>query len=47
MENQFGSQGAASPVRRIDPRTGEVIREINGPSADDIRRTLGALATRL
>ena len=24
-ENVFGSQGAASPVRKIDPVTGEVI----------------------
>jgi hypothetical protein len=24
-EQLFGSQGGASPVRRIDPRTGEVI----------------------
>jgi hypothetical protein len=26
-EQVFGSQGAASPVRKIDPKTGEVIRD--------------------
>jgi hypothetical protein len=28
-EQYFGSQGAASPVRKIDPATGEVIEVIN------------------
>lgn len=28
-ERYFGSQGAASPVRKIDPATGEVIEVIN------------------
>jgi hypothetical protein len=27
-EQFFGSQGAASPVRKIDPKTGEVIATI-------------------
>ena len=46
LENKFGSHGAASAVRRIDPKTGKVIEEIR--SADDIRRSLGPeLAARL
>ena len=28
MKHSYGSQGAASPVRRIDPVTGEVIETI-------------------
>ena len=28
LENKFGSHGAASAVRRIDPKTGKVIEEI-------------------
>jgi len=46
LENKFGSHGAASAVRRIDPKTGKVLEEIR--SADDIRRSLGPeLAARL
>jgi hypothetical protein len=46
LNNRFGSLGAASAVRRIDPKTGEVIEVVR--SADDIRRYLGpALAARL
>ena len=46
LENKFGSHGAASAVRRIDPKTGKVIEEVR--SADDIRRSLGPeLAARL
>ena len=28
LEQLYGSQGAASPVRKIDPKTGEVIATI-------------------
>ena len=45
-EAQYGSQGAASPVRRIDPKTGLVVPE--APSAETIRQSLGPkLAARL
>ena len=39
LENKFGSHGAASAVRRIDPKTGKIIEEVR--SADDVRRSLG------
>ena len=46
LEDMFGSRGAASPVRRIDPKTGEIVGVVR--SADDIRRSMGpALAARL
>jgi hypothetical protein len=46
LEAQYGSQGAASPVRRIDPNTGLVITELS--SAETIRQSLGPkLAARL
>jgi hypothetical protein len=46
LEAQYGSQGAASPVRRIDPKTGLVIPEVS--SAETIRQSLGPkLAARL
>jgi hypothetical protein len=46
IEHQFGSHGAASLVRRINPKTGEVVAEHR--SADDIRKSLGsALAAKL
>ena len=45
-EAQYGSQGAASPVRRIDPETGLVVPEAS--SAETIRQSLGPkLAARL
>jgi hypothetical protein len=31
---QFGSLGAASPVRRIDPKTGEVIEILESPQVN-------------
>jgi hypothetical protein len=46
LEQGFGSRGAASAVRRIDPKTGEVVA--GGRSADEIRRSLGSeLAAKL
>jgi hypothetical protein len=46
LEAQYGSQGAASSVRRIDPNTGLVITEPS--SAETIRLSLGPkLAARL
>ena len=46
IEAQYGSQGAASSVRRIDPKTGLVITELS--SAETIRHSLGPkLAARL
>jgi hypothetical protein len=46
LDGMFGSHGAASPVRRIDPKTGELIEADR--SADDIRRSMGLdLAARL
>jgi hypothetical protein len=43
VEVQYGTQGAASGVRRIDPLTGQLV----GP-ADVIRQSIGAeWATRL
>src|SRR6476469_4033400 len=45
-EAQYGSQGAASPVRRIDPKTRLVVPEAS--SAETIRQSLGPkLAARL
>ena len=46
LEAQYGSQGAASAVRPIDPNTGLVITEPS--SAETIRQSLGPkLAARL
>ena len=46
LEAQYGSQGAASPVRRIDPKTGLAVAELS--SAENIRQSLGPkLAARL
>jgi len=43
LDAQYGSLGPASPVRRIDPKTGLPIAD-----ADDIRQSLGPeVASRL
>ena len=39
LEAQYGSQGAASPVRRIDPKTGLAVAGFS--SAENIRQSLG------
>ena len=36
LDAQYGSLGPASPVRRVDPKTGHPIAD-----ADDIRQSLG------
>jgi hypothetical protein len=45
VEAQYGTLGPASAVRRIDPVTGQPVKQI--AEADDIRRVIGPWAARL